>query len=335
MVTSKDVADYAQVSVTTVSHVINRTRRVDLKTEQRVWRAINELGYRPNLLARGLRRRETRTIGLIVPDNSNPYFAELARAVEDAGFARGYSVILCNSDMSESKEAAYIELLISKCVDGVILISAAHRREKFNEFIQAGIPLITVARELNDLPVDQVLMDNQQGGYLVGKHLTALGHRRIGCIAGPRDETPSADRIVGLRRALHEAGVDLPSEQIIRGDFTYEGGHQAMANLLRREPKLTAVFAANDRMAIGAMNYLWQTGVRVPEDISVIGFDDIPVAAMTCPPLTTIATPKAEFARISVSMLIERINRERTEPARVVLPTRLVIRNSCRAIGAE
>jgi len=335
MTTIKDVADHAGVSVTTVSHVINRTRRVDLKTEQRVWRAITALGYRPNLLARSLRRRETKTIGLIVPDNSNPYFAELARAVEDAGFAKGYSVILCNSDMSESKEVAYIALLISKCVDGVILISSAHKREKLNEFIQAGIPLVTVARELDDLPVDQVLMDNKQGGYLVGKYLTALGHRRIGCIAGPRDETPSADRIVGLRQALYEAGVDLPAHRIIRGDFTYESGRQAMAALLRREPNLTAVFAANDRMAIGAMNYLWQTGVRVPEDISIIGFDDIPVAAMTCPPLTTIATPKTDFARISVSMLIERINKQRTEPARIVLPTHLVVRRSCQAIEAK
>ncbi len=335
MTTIKDVADHAQVSVTTVSHVINRTRHVDLETEKRVWRAIAALGYRPNLLARSLRRRETKTIGLIVPDNSNPYFAELARAVEDAGFAEGYSVILCNSDMSESKEAAYIELLIAKCVDGVILISAAHRRERFHEFIRAGIPLVTVARELSDLPVDQVVTDNEQGGYLVGKHLTALGHCQVGCIAGPRDETPSADRVVGLRRALQESSLDLPSERIIRGDFTYEGGHQAMAELLRRSPSLTAVFAANDRMAIGAMNYLWQIGLRVPEDMSIVGFDDIPIAAMTCPPLTTVAMPKSDFARISVSLLIERINKGRTEPIRIVLPTHLVVRRSCRAIKAE
>jgi LacI family transcriptional regulator len=332
MVTIRDVADLAQVSATTVSHVINQTRHVDPATRQRVTEAIAELGYRPNTLARSLRRRETRTIGLIVPDNSNPYFAELARAVEDAGFAKGYSVILCNSDMSEVKEAAYIEALLSKQVDGIILISAANRREKFSEIIQAGVPVVTVARELSDLPIDQIVTDNEQGGYLVGRHLIELGHRRIGCIAGPRDETPSADRIVGLRRALHEAGIDLPEGLVIRGDFTYESGHRVMAELLLRSPDLTAVFAANDRMAVGAMNYLWQTGRRIPDDISIIGFDDIPVAAMTCPPLTTIATPKADFARVSVSLLIERITNARREPVRVILPTRLVVRESCRAI---
>jgi DNA-binding LacI/PurR family transcriptional regulator len=135
-----------------------------------------------------------------------------------------------------------------------------------------------------------------------------------------------------LRRALHEAGVDLPEGLVIRGDFTYESGHRVMAELLLRSPDLTAVFAANDRMAVGAMNYLWQTGRRIPDDISIIGFDDIPVAAMTCPPLTTIATPKADFARVSVSLLIERITNARREPVRVILPTRLVVRESCRAI---
>ncbi|MCS6849231.1 MAG: LacI family DNA-binding transcriptional regulator [Anaerolineae bacterium] len=333
MVTIKDVADLAQVSATTVSHVINQTRYVDPATRQRVTEAIAELGYRPNTLARSLRRRETRTIGLIVPDNSNPYFAELARAVEDAGFAKGYSVILCNSDMSEAKEAAYIEALLSKRVDGIILISAANRRERFNAILQAGIPVVTVARELSDLPIDQVVTDNEQGGYLVGRYLIELGHRQIGCIAGPRDETPSADRIVGLRRALQEAGVHLPSELVIRGDFTYESGTRVMAELLSRCPHLTAVFAANDRMAIGAMNHLWRAGRRIPDDISIVGFDDIPVAATTCPPLTTVAPPKADFARVSVSLLIERITAGRTEPFRIVLPTRLVIRESCRAIA--
>ncbi|GIV83099.1 MAG: LacI family transcriptional regulator [Candidatus Roseilinea sp.] len=332
MVTIKDVADLAKVSVTTVSHVINRTRYVDPITRQRVTEAITELGYRPNTLARSLRRGETRTIGLIVPDNSNPYFAELARAVEDAGFDRGYSVILCNSDMSEAKETAYIEALLSKRVDGIILISAANRREKFSSIARSGIPVVTVARELSDLPIDQVVTDNEQGGYLVGRYLIELGHRQIGCIAGPREETPSADRIVGLRRALQEAGIPLPSELVIRGDFTYESGRQVMAELLQRCPDLSAVFATNDRMAIGAMNHLWRVGKRVPGDISIVGFDDIPIAAMTCPPLTTIAPPKADFARVSVSLLIERINAGRTEPLRVVLPTRLVIRESCRAI---
>lgn len=329
MPTINDVAGRAQVSVTTVSHVINRTRRVDPQTEMRVRQAMAELGYRPNILARGLRRRETRTLGLIVPDNSNPCFAELARAIEDAGFAQGYSVILCNSDRSEAKEDAYIELLLSKQVDGIILISATHDRRKFKSILDAGIPAVAAGRDLSDFPFDCILIDNDQGGYMIGRYLAELGHRRMACIASPHDGLPSGDRLVGLRRALDEAGIPLDDRLVIRGDFTYEGGQRVMAELLDREPRLTAVFAANDRMAIGAMNYLWRVGRRIPDHVSIVGFDDIPIAAFTCPPLTTVAPPKAEFAQLCISLLLERIAQKRTTPARVLLPTQLVIRESC------
>src|SRR5215208_3319272 len=207
MATIREVAEQAQVSVSTVSHVINHTRFVDPETQERVKHAIKVLGYRPNLLARSLRRRETRTIGLLVPDNANPFFAEFARVVEDAGFAEGYSVILCNSDRSETKEETYIDVLLAKQVDGLIVISATERGDLLQRVLNVGVPLVVVDRNLTSLSVSQVLVANEQGGYLAGRYLVELGHRRVGCIGGPSNANPSWGRVVGFTRALREAGI--------------------------------------------------------------------------------------------------------------------------------
>src|SRR5215217_1346745 len=179
MPTIREVAEHARVSISTVSHVINRTRFVDPATQERVRQAIKTLGYRPNLLARSLRRHETRTIGLLVPDNANPFFAEFARVVEDAGFAEGYSVILCNSDRSETKEETYINVLLAKQVDGLIVISATDRADLLQRVIDVGVPLVVVDRNPSNLAISHVLVANEEGGYLAGKYLLDLGHRRF------------------------------------------------------------------------------------------------------------------------------------------------------------
>lgn len=335
MPTIRDVAHHAQVSVTTVSHVINNTRFVEPETEQRVRTAIEVLGYRPNLLARGLRRRQTRTIGLLIPDNSNPFFADVARAIEDTGFSEEYSVILCNSDMSDVKQAAYIDLLLSKQVDGLILISSGDRQEPLRRILDADVPVVVVDRELDDLPVDQILVDNEQGGYLAGRYLVDLGHRLIGCIMGPSDVRPSAGRVAGFRRALEEAGLSLPDDRIVRGDGRYSSGEQAMQELLSRNLGITALFAFNDLMAVGALSTLRRAGVQVPDYISIIGFDGILHAATTVPAITTIAQPVTEIGRVSVCMLLDRIARRQQSSTRVLLPTTLVERESCRKLAAD
>lgn len=334
MATIREVALQAQVSATTVSHVINGTRFVDPETEARVLQAIKSLGYRPNMLARSLRRRETRTIGLLVPDNSNPYFADVARVIEDAGFVEGYSVILCNSDRSKIKEAAYIDVLLSKQIDGLILMSSSEPLNQLSRILDARVPMVVVGHDSGDLPVSQVLIDNEQGGRLAGEYLLRLGHRRIGCIAGPGDTTGSWSRIVGFRRALEAAGVLLPPELILQGDFRFTGGAKAIRELLRRDAGLTAVFAANDQMAIGAMNTLHREGRLVPDDISVIGFDNAALAAEVLPALTTIAQPIPLLGREIVRLLLDQIAKPGGPPSRVVLPTTLVERESCRAPGA-
>lgn len=335
MPTIREVAEQAQVSVATVSHVINRTRFVDPETQERVQLAIKTLGYRPNLLARGLRRRQTHTIGLLVPDNANPFFAEFARVVEDAGFAEGYSVILCNSDRSETKEETYIDVLLAKQVDGLIVISATDRIDLLQRVLDVGVPLVVVDRKPADLSVSQVLVANEQGGYLAGQYLLGLGHRRFGCIGGPSDANPSWGRIVGFTRALREAGIILPAEAVVVGDFRYAGGEAGMHALLDRGPELTAVFAANDLMAIGALVTLQRSGLRVPNDISVIGFDNILQAATMIPALTTIEQPVNELGQATVRLLLNQIMKRTTEPKSLTIPTRLIERESCRAVATS
>ncbi len=235
MTTIRDVAARARVSVSTVSHVINSTRFVDPTTEDRVREAIEALGYRPNSLARSLRRRGTSTIGLLLPDNF-PFFADVAQAIEDAGFQQGYSVILCNADGSEAKEKAYIDVLLSKQVDGLLYISSGSPGEPLRAVLEAGVPVVVLDREVEGISVDHVLVDNEQGGYLAGKYLIELGHRRIGCIAGPTNVALSVKRLAGFQRALAEASVELPPEAVVHSKFQYESGVEAMQRRTIRLP---------------------------------------------------------------------------------------------------
>ena len=336
-VTIQDVAARSGVSISTVSRVVTGAVAVEPETAERVREAIAALGYRPNLLARSFRRRVTHTIGLLVPDNSNPFFAELARTIEDAGFADGYSVVLCNSDLSAVKQETYIDVLLANRVDGLILVSSGliptvGRHDAVARILDAGAPCVVVDRDLGETPVDQVLVDNDQGGYLAGEHLIALGHRRIACLVGPSDLTPSAGRIAGFLRAMADAGLAVAAEGLVRGNGRPDGGSAAALQLLERgvvgAGDVTAIFAFNDQMATGAIGALQRAGCRVPQDVSVIGFDDIPQSAAIFPALTTIAQPIAEMGSIGVRLLLDRIARRDAPHQRVRLSTRLVVRES-------
>jgi len=332
-ITIKDIAARAGVSISTVSRVVNQSVRVDPATEERVHEAIAALGYRPNLLARSFRRRITHTIGLLVPDNSNPFFAELARVIEDAGFAEGYSVILCNSDLSEAKQSRYVDVLLDKRVDGIVmtstgLISDEETDRDIARIRQASVPCVVIDRDLGDEPVDQLLVDNHEGGYLAARHLLERGHRHIACVVGPSDLTPSAGRIAGFRRALDEVGLDLPEDAVVRGNGRHDGGARAVAELVARGVDYSAIFAFNDEMAIGVIGALHRIGRQVPDDVSVIGFDDIPYAAAVYPAVTTIAQPIAEMGRTGLRLLLERIRDPDRAPNRVLLSTRLMERES-------
>jgi len=317
------------VSTATVSHVINETRFVSDELKARVCQVMRELNYRPDAIARSLRRGKTQNIGMIVPDISYPFLAEVARGVEDAGFELGYNVILCDSDGNLEMEANYIGLLQEKKVDGIVFVAAGESSSHVQALIEQGVPVVVVDRELPGVEVDTVMADNVGSGYQATEHLVGLGHRRIGCIAGPQMLGISNKRVEGYRRALEQHGIPLREELIARGDFRCRGGYEAMRELLALDEPFTAVFACNDLMAVGAICATSKKKLRMPQDIAIIGCDDIALASFTNPSLTTVAQPKHEMGAAAVEMLVERIRDKSRPPARRFLPTELVLRDSC------
>ncbi len=328
MTTIRDVAEHARVSTTTVSHVVNSTRKVDPRTAARVEAAIKALGYRPNALARSMRRGRTHTVGIVVPDIANPFFGDLARSLEDHMFEAGYSAIICNSDGDEDKEARYLDVLLSKKVDGLLLIAASQPSEGLRHLVESGPPTVVVDRELGDLPVSQVMVENHRGGYLAGRHLLELGHRDIAVIAGPGGTGTSARRLEGFRHAIDEAGLRIRQERIFRGDFRAASGRAAMDGWLQSAVPPTAVFAENDLMAIGALSSAHTSDVDVPVDLSVVGFDGIAFGADVTPPLTTVAQSTNDVATTAIEMLFERLRDREAPPQRVELPVSLLVRGS-------
>lgn len=329
-VTIKDVARQAGVSTATVSHVINGTRHVEEKTKHSVRTAMRELGYQPNSLARSLRSGETKTIGLIIPDASNLFFADISRKIEDFGYENGYSVILCNSDNDLSKQRNYINTLIAKQVDGVIFISAGESNEDLLNLSISGIPVVVADRIVPLDLADIVLLNNVEAGYIAVKHLIDLGHRNIACITGPSGVNPSQSRVEGYYNALNEAGIAINHKLIIPGDFTFKGGVEAVEKLLNIKPRPSAVFILNDMMAIGAIFQARRMGLLVPENLSIFGFDDIEMASAITPSLTTMKQPIQELADIATSRLIEKMRSENNNwiNEKIVLNAQLIIRES-------
>lgn len=329
MSTMKDVAEAAGVSVTTVSHVINKTRYVSDVLKSRVLAAMAELDYRPNTLARSLRKGETHIIGLILPDTTNLFFAEIAKCIEDIGYRYGYNVILCNSDNNLDKQQTYVETLVNRQTDGVIFISSGRSDEDIRELADAQIPTVIVDRDISSKGADVVLVDNEYGGYLATSHLVERGHRHIACVVGPFDLTPSADRLLGYRQALAETEIPIREDYILKGDFGFQSGQKAITELLSLTDIPTAVFICNDMMAIGGINAVQRHCLNVPNDLAIVGFDDIQLARDTYPALTTVAQPVSKMAEVTMDLLMQRIKGENiAAPQRVVLQPELIVRET-------
>jgi len=326
MITIREVAQHAQVSVTTVSHVINGTRFVSEEAKTRVQAAVAALNYVPSAVARSLKSSRTHTVGMMIPNNSNPYFAEIIRGIEDACFAAGFNVILCNSDDDPHKQAAYVRVLSEKQVDGLIVLSSGGDPELLDTLRSASMPQVVVDREIDDLAADLVEVDHEGGARLAVEHLIELGHRRIACISGPHALSSARQRVQGWRSALQAAGLVCDVTMVAHGHFTAEGGHAAMRALQPLQP--SAVFASNDLMAIGAICAAAEAGLRVPQDLSIIGFDDIALAAYSNPPLTTIAQPKHQTGELAARMLMQRIAKPGGPLQREILRPTLVLRRS-------
>src|SRR5689334_22374752 len=328
MATIREVAESAGVSYATVSHVINNTRVVTQETRERVLAAMVALDYRPNALARSLRQGKTNTIGLVLPDSANPFFAEISRSIEDEAFKKGYSVFLCNTELDTQRELFYVDVLSKKQVDGIIFVAAGDQADSLDFLLRQGMPVVMIDRDLPNVEVDAVLTDHQLGGFLATQHLIELGHRLIACIAGPSSITPSAERITGYRKALEQAGLPFDESMLIRGDYHAESGMEITQSILQMDPRPTAIFALNDLMALGALRAASEANCSVPKDLAVVGYDDLELARFTSPPLTTIAQPKREIGAQALTLLVDRISQKTRPPNRVVLPPELIVRGS-------
>jgi LacI family transcriptional regulator len=327
--TIQDIARRAGVSSQTVSRVINNRPDVAEETRRRIEQVISELGYRPSVLARGLRAQNTRTIGLVVPDSANPFFAEIAKGVEQSGFEAGYSVVLCNSAKLLERELEYLEVLQAKGVDGIIFITTTTDVTHIRPLIERGIPIVMFFRDAGDLDVDTFKIDNFQVGYLATQHLAELGHRHIACILPLSDESPSGRRVEGYKRALRDYGLRWDLALMPRGDNVFTGGERAAHELIATGKPFSAIFACNDAMAIGAMRALREHGYRIPQDVSLVGVDDIQLASYCEPPLTTVAQLKHEAGELATRSLIERIERRYQGGAReTLMDVGLVVRKS-------
>jgi LacI family transcriptional regulator len=323
MATIKEIAQRANVSAATVSHVVNNTRFVSDEVRARVDAAVAALGYVPNAVARSLRMRGTQTLGMMIPNISNLFFAELVRAFEDECYRQGYSLILCNSEDDPGREIIYLRTLMSKRVDGLVMISAGRDDHLCRLLSTTWLPLVIVDREIEGVTADLVEVDHEHGGYLAARHLLDLGHRRIAAIAGPGDLVVSKQRVFGFERALAEAGTPRPAEYLIHASFTTQGGYEAARRLLGLAKQPTAVFACNDLLALGAIHAMREAGMRVPQDLSVVGFDDIALAAFVSPRLTTIRQPKQRIGELAAQLLIARIKGKRDDVVKKLLEPEL------------
>lgn len=328
MATMKQVAEKARVSTTTVSHVINNTRVVSEDARERVLAVIREMRYIPSAVARSLKNDKTHTLGMIIPNNSNPYFAEVIQGIEDESFKLGYNIILCNSYDDPKKQAAYTRVLMEKRIDGLILVASGSDQELNQLLADEDIPKVLVDREVPGVAADFIEADHEQGGYLATRYLIDLGHRAIACVAGPKTLLPSGDRVQGYWRALQEAGIPFREEFLAHSDFTSQGGYTAFQQLLALKQRPTAIFASNDLMAIGGLCAAQQAGMKIPEQLSVIGYDDIALASFSTPPLTTIAQPKHEIGVLTAQVMVKRIQNAELPLRREMLETKLIVRQS-------
>ena len=326
-VTLRDVAREAGVSIKTASRVVNGEPTVNETMAARVTGVVERLGYRPNELARGLKGRRSRTIGLVISDVSNPFMASCAQAIEGVARERGHALILCDSHADLQMEGHYVELLTQRQVDGLLLVPAHGRNVHLKAEQWAGLPVVALDRPAEGVPTDTVLVENRAGAREATEHLIGHGHERIAFVGDVRHFYTARKRLEGYKEALEAADLE-PLHTL--GAHSIELGEEATENVLNTPDPPTALFAANILTALGALRATERLGLRVPEDIALIGFDDFELAPVLRPRFTLVHQPTAELGRRAAEMLFDRLEgRGAPEPQRLVLPTKLVVRESC------
>lgn len=335
MVKIKDVARAAGVSPATVSRVLNGTGKVSADRAERVRAVVAKLGYQPFSPARALRRQATDVWAVIVADIENPFFTLIVRGIEDEAHRRGFRVMLCNSDEDLQKEAAYIDVALAERMGGVVIAVASARQSRLAPLLERGVPVVAIDRRPAGYDVDCVLVDNRLGAAQATAHLIEAGARRIACITGPRRVSTANERLAGYEQALRAAGRPLEPALVVREDFKPGGGYDAIQRLCAGPDRPDAVFVANNLMTVGALRALRDLGLRVPQDVRVVGFDDAPWAALVQPPLTVVSQPAYEIGRIAAELLAEA--REDPDRARrqVLLAPELIVRESSGARPAD
>lgn len=335
----KDIAQKTGLSITTVSLVLNgKADKISEKTKELIFQTVKELNYHPNQIAVGLVKKRTNTLGLIIPDISNMFFSEIAKGVEDEGRKDNYNVILCNTNDKHDIELEYINILAAKGVDGVILDMSAEdseekARESLDTLLDYGIPTVIVDRFTDDKSVASISIDNRQGAFLAAQHLIDLGHKRIGCVTGPANEKTCIDRYKGYCEALEKNGISVDKSFTYEGDYHLQSGYDSVKTMLSK--KVTAIFAFNDMMAYGVARALRENGIKLPDEMSIAGFDDIFLSEIFDIPLTTVRQPTFEIGKEAARMLIEKIKHEKEISKHIVLEPELKVRKSTKHILSE
>jgi DNA-binding LacI/PurR family transcriptional regulator len=330
MANMKEIARMAGVSLGTVSHVLNGSARVREPLRRRVEEAVQAAGYQPSALARGLRRDKTNMIGMVIPDVTNPFFPAVVRGAEDTAFANGYRLILCNTDNDHSKEVVHLNELRTYLPSGLIVIPSdfSDLTRQTESYQKSGTAVVCVDRLPKRWHGDSVTAANEQGAHAATRHLIQLGHRRIATIAGPLHLTNAEQRLRGFRRAMTEAGLPVAPEYLQESAFDLSGGRSRALLLLRMLPRPTAIFAGNDMIAMGVIQAVRELGLRCPDDVSIMGFDDLTFAALINPPLASVLQPGYQLGATAAQILLDRVHGDDSPARHVVLQTELRIRES-------
>ena len=326
-VTLKDIAKIAGVSVNTVSRALNNKPDISKKTKKKILKIAKELNYRKDFTASSLRRKESRIVGVILADSANPFYSEVLKGIEAASKEFGYNIILINSERNYEQEVEAVDILLSRRIDGLLLSPVQEKQDDVEELIRLRIPLVIFARHFEDLPVNEVRSDDIKAGYIATSHLIERGAKRILMVNGYLHKSPARLRFKGYKQALSEYGIDYSDELLIVGDIGMEDGKKAIDKVLSRGISFDGVFAYNDMLALGAMKALKERGIRIPEEVKVVGCDDILFSAITTPSLTTVKMKKYEMGYEAFKLLIKVLKgKKRIE--KKVLDVELIIRES-------
>ncbi|OZN24343.1 transcriptional repressor PurR [Actinobacillus seminis] len=331
MATMKDIARIAQVSTSTVSHVINNSRFVSEEIRQKVLGVVEQLDYTPSALARSLKVKETKTIGMLVTTSDNPFFAEVVTGVERYCSQHQYNLILCNTEDDEKRLTKNLQILLQKQVDGLLLMCTESRLDA--KPLNLSVPAVVMDWWPNELRADRIHGDAFLGGYLATKTLIEHQHKKIAIITGNLQKRLAYDRLLGYQKAMAEHKLPILEDWIVESQFSFEGGTLGMEKLLQLKARPSAVFACSDSIAVGAYQVAWRKGLHIPRDISIIGYDDIALASYLSPPLSTIHQSKEELAQQAVIHLLQRIKNPQENDRTFILEPRVILRESIRCLG--